>query len=378
MFYPYLYGGGEVFAYHIARNLAKRGHDVHVICPQRSFDDPLDVRAPSIVDEVHIHRVRGEFSYKSALGSLPFLFRFFRETSRLVKELDIEIINPQLFRPCLPHYLASRLKNTPCVVTAFDIYSGGGSLGLENWLRVHGHVGVFAWSLEQSILRLPYDRVITNSVSVRRKLVRYFSPERIDVVNCGIDIEAFPKDYPRKIPGRILFLGRMIPYKNPTDLVKAVKAVQKHKPNVSVILAGSGPLEDQIAKIESRTKNVTFIRRPSHSQKIKLLREAEVLVLPSSEEGFGITLLEANAAYTPYVCYDIPALRELTATLKGGLLAAHGNIEDLANKILILLENADMARGLAETGRKAVEDERFSWRDVALRVEEVYRKACSK
>jgi glycosyltransferase involved in cell wall biosynthesis len=377
VFYPYLYGGGEVFAYHVARNLAKLGHDVHVICPQRSLDDPLDVRAPSTVDEVHVHRVRGEFSYGSALRSLPYLLRLLRESSRLVKEFDIEIINPQLFRPCLPLYVASQMNGVPCVLTVFDIYSAGRLLGLENSLRVHGHVGVFAWSLEQSILRLPYDRLMTNSFSVRRKLVRYFSPERIDVVNCGVDIEAFPRERPLKIPGRILYLGRLVRYKNPMDLVKAVAVVRRRMPNVSVVIAGSGPLESQMAKIEARTKNITFVRRPSHTQKIRLLREAEVLVLPSSEEGFGITLLEANASYTPFVCYDIPALRELTAALKGGLLAVHGDIDDLANKILILLENAAMARGLAENGRRAVENERFSWRHVASRVEEVYLRALS-
>ena len=68
-------------------------------------------------------------------------------------------------------------------------------------------------------------------------------------------------------------------------------------------------------------------------------------------------------------------MRELVATLKGGLLAAHRNVDDLANKIVILLENKTFARELAMTGRKAAENERFSWETVAVRVEEVYRKA---
>ena len=56
LFYPYVHGGGEVFSYNAARNLAKNGHEVHVISPRRSFDLPgKDMPEYSLVEGVHVH-----------------------------------------------------------------------------------------------------------------------------------------------------------------------------------------------------------------------------------------------------------------------------------------------------------------------------------
>ena len=112
---------------------------------------------------------------------------------------------------------------------------------------------------------------------------------------------------------------------------------------------------------------------PSDEEKVRLLRESEVLVLPSSEEGFGIVLLEANAAYTPFVCYDLPALIELARATSGGLIASHRDVDDLASKTLAILENKQLAELLARKGRRAV-NARFSWDKIARRIEYIYRK----
>jgi glycosyltransferase involved in cell wall biosynthesis len=212
---------------------------------------------------------------------------------------------------------------------------------------------------------------------VKTKLSGYFNTNQVDVVNCGVNIECFSGGYPEKIPGRVLYVGRLVPYKNLTDLIEAVRIVRKTRPHASLLIVGSGPLEPIIREVESRADFVTFIRRAGEPEKIRHLRESEVLVLPSSEEGFGISLLEANAAFTPFVCYDIPALKEVATSLKGGLLVGHRNVEELAQGILSILEDRALAERLARTGRKSVESQRYSWYHVARRVEEVYRKALS-
>jgi len=172
----------------------------------------------------------------------------------------------------------------------------------------------------------------------------------------------------------VLYLGRMIQYKNVHDVIAAMDIVHKKNREAHVIFAGSGPLSHEIAELCRHREYARYLGRVDQHEKIRLLAEAQVVVLPSSEEGWGITLMESNAAFTPYVAYDIPAVRELTKTLEGGMLAKHRNILDLAAEISALMEEPDVGIALAERGRKAIERD-FTWEAVASRLEKSFQKA---
>ncbi|HKM51318.1 MAG TPA: glycosyltransferase family 4 protein [Candidatus Bathyarchaeia archaeon] len=377
VFYPYLLGGGEIFAYNISRQLAKLGHEVHVICPTRSFDRS-NISSPlsSMVDGVRVHRVSGEFRYRHGIQSLPYVLRMYHTASDVIREFGIEIANAQTFRPCLPLFAASKKRGIPCVGTIFDVYSTGKYYGLENWISFYGSFGLLGWITEQSILKLPFTHVITNSNATKIKIAKYFPSTHIDVVKCGVDVQRYPASLPKKVPGMILYLGRLVPYKNLQDLIHAVGIVNQQRRDTTLVIAGSGPLASYVQRIASSKNHISFHEKPSDSEKIKLLRAAQVLVLPSSEEGFGIVLLEANAAYTPIVCYDIPALRELVSSTGGGLTAEYRNVNDLADKILMIIERKELANHLALSGRRMVEND-FSWPHAAHEVEMIYRKVIS-
>jgi len=376
VFYPQVYGGGEVFALNVSRALVKHGHEVHVICPQRSFlDEGTPRTAYEVIDGIQIHRIKGRFDYSASIASLPFLITLTNASRGLIKEYRIDVANPQIFRPCLPLYLASK-GLCPCVATFFDIYSSGGCLGLEHWLRIYSLTGLAGWSLEQLILRVPYHRMLTISEAVKSKLLEYQPRGNIDVVYCGVDPTPFPEARKEKVENQLLFLGRLVNYKNVIDAIRAVTIVRKTFPNTTLIIAGSGPLESYIESL-SRTHNfIKFLRRPplSDEDKLRILEESEVLLLPSSDEGFGLVLLEANMAFTPYVAYDIPAIREVTKLTGGGLTTTYKNIDEFAQAIINLLENKDVAFEMAQRGRQA-SIERFSWDSVARLVQRCFEKA---
>src|SRR5208282_2151374 len=373
VFYPYVYGGGEVFAYEVSRQLAKMGHEVHIVCPRESFDRPnSQLPLLSSVDGVTVHRIRGEFTYRRGIQSLPYMLRMYIETSRIIRETGIQIVNAQTFRPCLPLLAAAKKNCVPCTVTIFDIYSRGSMFGLENWFKFYGTFGIFGWMMEQVILRLPFSRVITNSNASKNKIRKFFPSARIHVVRCAVDLQNYPRNYPNKVPGMVLYLGRLAYYKNVEDLVKAVARLKPKRNDVTLTIAGTGPLESGLRKMTGSMDYVTFISNPKGSDKIKLLRSAEVFVIPSSEEGFGIVLLESNAAYTPFVCYDIPALKELVQETQGGLLAKCRNVDDLSKQILRIIEHKTLARRLAMSGHNAVE-KRFSWAHTAERIERIFQ-----
>jgi len=374
LFFPDVFGGGEHFAYNVAKVLVKRGNEVHVLAPRTSTAFPsCALPAQEFIDGIKVHRVIGQFQYRSGRGVIPYLTRLQMEARRIIRDERIEIVNPHAFRPCLPSYIAS-WNNLPSVATFHDVYSRGHVFGAENWIRIYGGWGVLGWGMEQTILRLPYTRVVTVSNTVKAKLRRYFDAARIDVVFCGVDLSVFPPKRTRKVRGRVLYLGRMIGYKNVHDAIAAMDIVQKRNTEAHILLVGSGPLSNEIAELCRRRKYARYLGRVEQSEKIRLLAEAQVIVIPSSEEGWGISLMEANAAFTPFVGYDIPAVNELTHIIGGGVLARHRNIRDLAAKISVLLEKPEIGIALAQRGRTSIERD-FTWEAVAARLEDSFHKA---
>jgi len=269
--------------------------------------------------------------------------------------------------------MASREK-VPCVATFHDVYSRGSVFGAENWIRIYGLWGLLGWGLEQLILRLPYSRVTTVSMTVRDKLSHFHDRKRIDVVYCGVDLSRFPNRRPDKVQGRILYLGRLIQYKNVWDIIRAVDLLHNRIEKAHLVIAGTGPLSSEIEGMSKRRNYIKYLGMGGENEKVRLLREAQVLALPSSDEGWGLCLMEANAAFTPYVAYDIPAVREATGITHGGLLAEHRNVADLASKIGLLLADPEKGFRYAEDARATLARD-FSWRAVAARLEQSFLKA---
>jgi glycosyltransferase involved in cell wall biosynthesis len=377
LFFPDVYGGGERFAFEVSRALVEKGNEVHVLAPRTSTAYPRRrLPACEVVEGITVHRLKGKFQYGSALSTVPYLTRLERAARDVIRDEKIEVVNAHAFRPCLPLFMASQ-RRAPCVATFHDVYSRGSVFGAENWLRIYGLWGVPGWGLEQLILRLPYSRVTTVSMTVRDKLSRFYDSSKIDVVYCGVDLSKFPNRRPEKVQGRILYLGRLIQYKNVWDLIRAVDLVHSQNEQAHLVIAGSGPLSSEIAGLSKRRSYISYLGRVDENEKVKLLSEAQVLALPSSDEGLGICLMEANAAFTPYVAYDIPAVREATGITHGGLLAQHRNVADLASRIGYLLANPEKAYRYAEDARATLARD-FSWTTVAERLEQSFLKALAR
>ncbi len=118
---------------------------------------------------------------------------------------------------------------------------------------------------------------------------------------------------------------------------------------------------------------IKYVGRVSDSEKLRLLKESSLLVLPSSAEGFGLVLIESLSCGTPFVAYDIPAVREVSNLTRGGVLVSHRDWNALARQIVSLLRDVPRASGLAKDGRRYVEDN-FTWELVAMRQQEVLQR----
>jgi glycosyltransferase involved in cell wall biosynthesis len=150
----------------------------------------------------------------------------------------------------------------------------------------------------------------------------------------------------------IIYLNRIVPYKNVHHLVKAFNLVRKHLPSATLVIAGcrGGAYEDQVRSLVSELgldEWVQFLGFARGKRKTELLRRAWVHVLPSSLEGWGISATEAAWCGTPTVAYDVPGLRDSVRNGETGFLVNHGNWTMLAQAVTSILADDDLRSRLS-------------------------------
>jgi glycosyltransferase involved in cell wall biosynthesis len=168
---------------------------------------------------------------------------------------------------------------------------------------------------------------------------------------------------------RAAFVGRLAPEKGLDTLIDAWPAVRSAHPGARLILIGEGP-ERPALEARARSLGLTLgsgqaIEMPGASHDpTAALRDADLFVLPSREEGMSIALLEAMALGIPLVASSIPGNRRIVGDFKHGRLAPPDDPETLARVIDELWKNFDRAIHMSRAARGHVERE-FSIRIVA-------------
>jgi len=361
-FYPVLPGGGERRMYEVGRRLA-RNHEVHVVTRRLE-----DLPAHEVHEGMHIHRV---YVPIKRLTLEPFMNGISFMVGSIFKTLGLgnfDVYAPQHFFPVPSSWIGSKLLNTPIVVTIHDVFF------TQEWIKQYGLKGSLMSIFESITLNVPYTGVITVSNSSREKLVAGGVPrEIIEVIPNGVDLEFFDgvRVEKSKRP-RIIYVGRLIEYKHVDELLVAFSRL---KVDAELLIVGVGPERSNLEELAKRlgiVERTTFTGFVDDRRKVELLKSSHVFVLPSTVEGFGIALVEAMAAGVPTLSSDIPALREVAEEGRVGLLFTPRNVDELREKLELLLRDEGLRRELSEKGYRVVR-EKYSWDEVARRVEGVLR-----
>lgn len=238
------------------------------------------------------------------------------------------------------------------------------------------------------------DRVIAVSESLQKELERYLevSPEKTQVIHSGIDKRFFEpaEASSQKILAKfgiekkyVLFLGTLEPTKNIGRILEAFAALKKKakesgkKWDWQLVLAGKSgwlaPHYPQLVRDLGLAKDVIFTGYVIGDELVPLFRGAQLFVMPSLYEGFGMTLLEAFATETPAIVSETASLPEIAQDAAYFVNpASSGAIADAME----LFMNDD---GLRENYRgKGLERARqFSWEETARKTLEVYKKVAA-
>lgn len=318
----------------------------------------------------NFHKLRAEFRWYSV-----------SEQIKLPKLLDQ--IKPDLVH--LPHFNVPIFYRGKFVVTIHDLihqhfnFQRASTHDLFTFkLKQYGYRKVFGNALKKSA------KILTPSNFVKDQLINEWKvpKEKILVTYEGVDesilksINGMNKTKMDKVltkfgikPPFLFYVGSAHPHKNVEGLIKSFLELRKKYQYLQLVLAGEENYFWQRVKKEYTQKDIIYTGPISDEELVALYKSAQVFVMPSLEEGFGIPLLEAFECECPVVSSNTGSLPEVGG--EAALFFDPSNTSDMTEKIQQVLINDKLRKELIEKGKKRVE--LFSWKKLAEQTLEVYQ-----
>jgi glycosyltransferase involved in cell wall biosynthesis len=227
------------------------------------------------------------------------------------------------------------------------------------------------------------DRIIAVSEWVRGDIAKYhIDADKIIPVHNGINVGEFRPSEARNVRTQygigddpmLLFVGRMITQKGLPYLVDAMPQVLKEYPRAKLFLVGRGnALKGLRAKVATMglEKSVIFSGYLSEEMLKESYGTCDLFVLPSVWEVLPIAILEAMSSGKPVVCTDAGGDREMVRDGLNGYVVPLRDSQALADKVNVVLADADMRGRMGRASRRIAEEE-FDWKLIAAQTKQVY------
>ncbi len=350
--------GGETYEREILRHLAAQGHVIDLMLARHK-------RYPDGVENWRVHRLpigRG-MRWPVALALLPPLIR------RLHAETRFELLRAHSLRFIGPACLvARRMYRLDVPVVAHHHHLD------PDWLNP---------AIEGRVMR-GAECVVVGSEFARRQAEADLGvpADRFRVVPYGVDARFRPGPRPEALAARLgladrrvaLFLGGLKARKNLFALLDCWAEVARERADAHLVIAGSGPLREPLERRAAALDlgpRLTFTGYVAEDEKVDYYNLADVLLFPSSLEGFGFTVAEAMACGRAIVASDRGSLPEVVIDGEGGLLGDPTDVADLARKTLWLLSDPRLRAKFGAANRARVE-RCFRWEQCAAATARVY------
>lgn len=218
------------------------------------------------------------------------------------------------------------------------------------------------------------NKVIALSEEWKIILSNIVDANKIEVLYNSIEVRKnnLEKDYSKK---KVLFLGRVGKRKGAYDILEvAPKIISKH-PDVEFIIAGDGEVDRfrELCNKKNINKGMNIVGWIDGEEKIKLLDEATIYLLPSYNEGMPISILEAMSYRLPIISTNIGGIPQLITNEIEGYLINAGDIENLERLINQLLSNSELRKRLGNNSFHKV-NEKFNLEKNIYRLYDIYKE----
>lgn len=375
---PRVVGGIARVVKELSKMLQKEGHDVTVVTYREGNTKYFEE------EEYGVKVYRFDCSDINALDFTSWIlhmnFEMISTASKIIQKEKFDIIHSHDW---LTAFAGKTLKHSfdiPLVSTIHATESGRNG-GI--YTKEQKYINDIEW-----LLTYESQKIIVNSDFMKREASRIFNTnlEKIDVIPNGIDLDKF-KGYKKDLNFRrnyasddekiILTIGRMVNEKGIQHLICAMPKILSQYNNAKLVIAGKGPMLDELKEIAYNigvAHKVYFTGYLSGDNVQKMYKNADVVVFPSTYEPFGIVALEGMLAGIPTVVSDVGGLDEIVKHGLTGLKSYAGNSNSVADSVLALLKDEDLAKRISKNGQKEVIDN-YSWKDISISTLNTYHEA---
>jgi 1,4-alpha-glucan branching enzyme len=293
----------------------------------------------------------------NASAALTLALRVLAERALRTLDADVVHVHHILFYP------QARMAGPPTVLTLH-----GDTAKQYRMLRPQARRLVEA--LERAAV-LGAERVTAVSPVVTRTYAKRYGRKVIYVPN-AIDTADIPAEPAEKEENTVVYLGRLSLEKGVDLLLAAARILQRTLPRARILIVGDGPLRSYVEAFARKYSNITYLGYKPRTEALKLLKKAEVLVLPSRSEGFPTVLLEAALTRTAIVASNIPEIRAVFS--KEEAVLVNPSPSELAAAVQYMLENPAYRRKVMNAAYRTV-NTKYVWSKVVERYIAVFLKA---
>lgn len=349
-------GGITSYIWSLAKGLKEQGHDVHVASSGGELEVVMEV---ANIKQVFLNiRTKSELDPRLYLAAVSLYF--------YIKKYKIQIIHAQTRVTQVMAALLSRLCGIPYVTTWHGFFR-------PRFFRVK--FPCMGW------------RVIAISDGVRNHLLKDFGApaDRIRLVHNGIDTNAFSqmsasekmmikKQWIKGNGVLIGHIGRLSDVKGQDVLIRAMKKVSAESPLTKLLIIGQGREEAPLKKLTDQLglkEHVIFMEGIDNTADI--LPAFDIVVMPSRQEGLGLSIMEAQAASRAVVASNVGGIPDLIEHGKTGWLVAPEDPDALAEAILNLAKDVTTREVMGRNAREFIVA-RFHSSKMVKETVEVYRE----
>jgi len=319
-----LSGGAEIYLYEIFKRISNRNEIIWLGCSHKNLKEE------DFYDNIKIFRY-GKWEF--ANYSLPFLY-FKKIKNKFKFDIVIESISKA------PFYTPFFINSKKIIVFIPHLF------GKTIYEETNPLIATYVYLLEKPVSRIYKNRkFIVISNSTKEELIkRGIKKENIKVIFPGID-EKYKPTFKKQEKPLILYVGRIKKYKRIDYVLKVFKRISEKIKDADFYLIGEGDYRKRLMEmakdmgIYERVKFTGFLKE---EEKIEFLQKGWVLINTSPKEGWGMVNTEAQRCGTPCITFDSPGLRETVKDGFSGFIVKYGNWEEMAEKVLYLIENKDL------------------------------------
>ncbi|NHJ38400.1 MAG: glycosyltransferase family 4 protein [Asgard group archaeon] len=378
-FPPFKVGGLAAHVYDLSKMLVKKGFEIHVVTC--SFPGANEYE---IIDGVHIHRFDAyEIPAPDFLQwDLNMNLLMEKKAIEIIEKYKIDILHAHDWLVANAAIGLKHLYRKPLVVTIHSLERGRRS-GLfndgqnmidqiENLLIQEAWHNIVCSQYMQSLCHFSFD----------------FPNDKMTIIPNGVRFEDFSielsneekakhhKKYALKDENIIAYIGRLVPEKGVNILLGAVEFVHKKHPNTKFVIAGEGWHRNELEIISKNlgiSDKVLFTGYLPDEDFLAYFNVADILVVPSTYEPFGIVALEGMATKTPIIVSDVGGLSEIVDHRWTGMKVPADNSFALAESIIELLEDKTLRKNIVKNAVEKLKHV-YDWSIIANQTIKVYKK----